>query len=116
MSNTHYDTANRSNKPVWLATKIFVPTAGQSLVIPDGTRVYLLQPAATLATLNVKFPAKPYSDQIVTISTTQDITLLTLQANTGQIISGAPAASLQAANTAQSWMYSSISPAGWYKV
>lgn len=115
MSNTHYDSANRNNKPVWLVTTIFAPTAATTVVIPDGTRTYLMKPAGTLATLSVKFPAKPYEGQIVTICTTQDVTLLTLVANSGQTISGSPAAALQSANTFQSWIYSSIATAGWYR-
>jgi hypothetical protein len=84
MSNAHYDEINRERPPVWLAALKVVPTTGQALVMPDGVYKYNLLPAGTLATLTVKLPAKPYHDQEVLITTSQEITLLTVTANSGQ--------------------------------
>ncbi len=48
--------------------------------------------SATLAALSVTLPAAPIDGQEVTIATIPAITALTLNANTGQTIAGAPTA------------------------
>lgn len=84
MGNAHQDAQNRNEKPVTLITVRVVPTTGASLVIPDGVDHYLVDPAGTLATLNVKMPRAPYAYQEVSIAFSQIITSLTLQLNTNQ--------------------------------
>lgn len=91
MSNAHYDANNRNEKPVWLTKIRVVPVTTNSLVIPDGCQRYLIDPAGTLATLNVKMPLKPYADQEVSITFSQAITTLAIQANTSQAFIGTTA-------------------------
>lgn len=75
-------------------TKV-VPTTGQSLTIPDNCANYMMVPAATILTLTLKLPAAPPSyDQTVRIGTTQQITTLTIVANTGQTLAAAYSAIL----------------------
>lgn len=63
-----------------------VPTSGFSITIPNGVSALILSPAATLAAGIIKMPAVPLDGQIIKLSSTQTITTLTLQANTGQLI------------------------------
>lgn len=84
MGNAHYDAVNRNEKPVCLVPLRVIPVTGNSLVIPDGVHRYLVDPAGTIAALNIKMPLKPYQDQEVSISFSQIVTVLTLQLNTSQ--------------------------------
>lgn len=116
MTNALYDPVFPERKPAWLILTQFAPSAGAAMIIPDGTQTYVMKPAATIATASVKFPAKPKDQQQIRLCVTQDITLLTVTANTGQTISGGnPPAALMAANTSLAWVYSSVD-ATWYKL
>lgn len=116
MSNALYDSANPERKPSWLMLTRIVPAAGAAMIVPDGTQTYVMKPAATIATASVKFPAKPKDQQPFRLCTTQDITLLTITANTGQTISGGnPVAALMAANTSMAWVYSAVDST-WFKI
>ena len=84
MGNAHYDAVNRNDKPIWLVPLRVVPVTGVSITIPDGVHRYLVDPAGTIAVLNLKMPLKPYADQEVSIAFSQIVTTLTLQLNTSQ--------------------------------
>jgi hypothetical protein len=60
------------------------PATGFSYTLTAPTTVFA--PAATLATGTVVMPTSPTDGMVVTISSTQIITALTLSANTGQSI------------------------------
>lgn len=113
MGNAHYDSANREFKPAWLNCIKVIALSGESLTIPDSTQEFIVDPAATIAALTVKMPAKPLEQQSVTVLTTQDITAFTLNANTGHTIAGAPAGALFTANTSYKFIFSSNK---WYKI
>lgn len=115
MSNAHYNSLNPQDKPAWLVLTRYVPAEAAAPIVPDGTSVYVLKPAAGLNALSVKFPSKPMDNQMLTITSTQSITSLTLVANSGQTISGSPTAALLAANTAMTWVWSSVDST-WYRV
>lgn len=90
MGNAHYDALNRNEKPICLLPLRVVPVTTNSLVIPDGVHRYLVDPAGTLAVLNIKMPLKPYQDQEVSIAFSQIVTTLTMQPNTSQTFIGTP--------------------------
>jgi hypothetical protein len=66
------------------------PTTGFSYTFAAGTNVLVMQPAGTLATGTIIMPASPADGMTITISSTQVITALTIQGNTGQSIVGQP--------------------------
>lgn len=70
------------------------PTTGQTVTIPDNCSSLLLKPAGTLLALTVKFPVNPKPKQLARVFTTQNITVLTMSANTAQTLSTAFAALL----------------------
>lgn len=74
-----------------------VPTAGQSLTIP-AVPWYLMAPAGTLATLTLTLPADAVDGQDLWISSTKQITALTLNAGAGQTL----ASSITALNANES--------------
>ena len=65
------------------------PSTGFSYTFPAGAQTLLMVPAATLATGTITMPAAPADGMMVTFSSSQQITALTLQGNTGQSISSA---------------------------
>lgn len=65
------------------------PTTGFSVTIADDVEALVLVPAGTLLTGTVTMPASPEDGQIVRISCTQQITVLTLSPNSGQTMVGA---------------------------
>lgn len=62
-------------------TSIQAPTTGFTITIGDDIKRLILNPAGTLATGTIKFPATPKDGQVVYISSTQTITALTLSGN-----------------------------------
>lgn len=68
------------------------PVTTDSVVIGNNTSLYIINPAGTIAALTVTMPATPTAGQVVTISSSQIVTTLTLSGNTGQTIIGALAA------------------------
>jgi len=89
------------------------PTAGTTITVSDTTRYYVMTPAGTLATLTVKMPANPVDGQEVWISSTQVVTTLTHQANTGQTLNGA--LTTIAVNGFGAWVYK-LSNTTWYRI
>ena len=66
------------------------PTTGFSYTFAAGTQVLVMNPAGTLATGTITMPASPADGMTITFSSTQAITALTVNANTGQSIVGKP--------------------------
>jgi hypothetical protein len=65
-------------------------TTGFSYTFAAGTTVLVINPAGTLATGTVTMPASPADGMTITFSSTQTITALTVNGNTGQSIVSAP--------------------------
>ena len=65
------------------AVQYSVPTTGGTVTAGSNTRVMLLNPAGTLATLTVVLPASPVDGQDFIVSTSQILTALTI---TGTIV------------------------------
>jgi hypothetical protein len=62
------------------------PTTGFSYTFAAGTTVLIMNPAGTLLTGAITMPASPSDGMTITFSSTQAITALTVNANTGQSI------------------------------
>lgn len=62
------------------------PTTGFSYTFAAGTTVLIMNPAGTLLTGTITMPASPSDGMTITFSSTQAITTLTVNANTGQSI------------------------------
>lgn len=63
-----------------------VLTTGFSYTFASGITTLIAAPAGTLATGTITMPGSPADGMVVTITTTQEITALTVNANTGQSI------------------------------
>ena len=72
-----------------------------------------MTPSVTLAAYTITMPAAPLDMQDIVLSTTNTITTLTLNANSGQSISGA--ITTLAANTGVRYRYR-VATSTWYKV
>jgi hypothetical protein len=68
------------------------PATGFSITIGAGIRTLILDPSGTLATGTITMPAAPVDGQKIRISSSQNITALTVSANAGQSIKNAPTA------------------------
>ena len=90
-----------------------IPVTGFTYTVPSGNQVAILNPAGTLATGTVTFPASVADGMTVTISTTQTITSLTLSGNGSQTVSNA--VTTLTAGTAISYLYK-LSTTTWYRV
>lgn len=64
---------------------VATPTTGQTVAVPNNVTDVNIIPAGPLLALTVNFPTAPYDGQNLIISTTQNITNLTLVAVTGVI-------------------------------
>jgi len=80
-----------------------VLTTGFSYTFTAGTQTLIVNPAGTLATGTITMPASPVNGMTITVSSSKQITALTLQGNTGQSITGA--ATFLPANGAVSYVY-----------
>ena len=87
------------------------PTTGFSYTFAAGTNVLVMNPAGTLATGTITMPASPADGMTITFSSTKTITALTVNANTGQSIVGAP--TTLPANQAGGYVYR-LSNTTWY--
>lgn len=106
----HNDIINGVNKE---GINYQTPTTGFSITIGNDDCNLILEPAGTLDTGTVVMPATPTDKQVVRISSTQVITALTVNANTGQTIKGA--VTTLAANGFASWIYRSTNTT-WYRI
>jgi hypothetical protein len=87
------------------------PTTGFSYTFAAGTQVLVMNPAGTLATGTITMPASPADGMTITFSSTQTITALTVQGNTGQSITGQP--TTFGAGSAATFVYR-LSNTTWY--
>ena len=87
------------------------PTTGFSYTFTT-YNVWFANPAGTLATGTITMPASPVDGMTVTITSTQQITALTINANTGQSIVAGGAVQLNA-NTNRQYMYR-LANTTWY--
>jgi hypothetical protein len=87
------------------------PSTGFSYTFAAGTQMLFMVPAATLATGTITMPSAPADGMVITFSSSQQITALTLQGNTGQSISSA--VTFLPAKTAVSYVYR-LSNLTWY--
>jgi hypothetical protein len=90
-----------------------VLTTGFSYTFASGITTLIAAPAGTLATGTITMPGSPADGMVITITTTQEITALTINGNTGQSIGGTQV-SLMAANSAMSFVYRQ-SNTTWYR-
>jgi hypothetical protein len=90
-----------------------VPSTGFSLTIGAGVQQLILNPAGVLATGTITMPAAPADGFVVTISSTQVVTALTLNPNSGQTLSANTTA--LAASTSVRYIYVS-SVTKWFKL
>lgn len=90
-----------------------VLTTGFSYTFASGITTLIAAPAGTLATGTITMPGSPADGMVVTITTTQEITALTIAGNTGQSIGGSQV-SLMAANSSLSFVYRQ-SNTTWYR-
>ncbi len=90
-----------------------VLTTGFSYTFASGTTTLIAVPAGTLATGTITMPGSPADGMVITITTTQQITALTIAGNTGQSIGGTQV-SLMAANSAMSFVYRQANTT-WYR-
>ena len=88
-----------------------VSTTGFSYTFAAGTNVLVMNPAGTLATGTITMPASPADGMTITFSSTQTITALTVNANTGQSI--VSAATVLPARQATTYVYR-LSNTTWY--
>jgi hypothetical protein len=90
-----------------------VLTTGFSYTFASGITTLIAAPAGTLATGTITMPTGPADGMVITITTTQQITALTINGNTGQSIGGTQV-SLMAANSSISFVYRQ-SNTTWYR-
>lgn len=88
-----------------------VLTTGFSYTFAAGTTTLIANPAGTLATGTVTMPAAPADGMTITVESTQQITALTVAANTGQTVVGGAVTLRQ--NQPLSYMYR-LSNTTWY--
>lgn len=87
------------------------PSTGFSYTFAAGTQMLFMVPASTLATGTITMPSAPADGMVITFSSSQQITALTLQGNTGQSISSA--VTFLPAKTAASYVYR-LANTTWY--
>ena len=88
-----------------------VLTTGFSYTFAAGTQTLIAVPAGTLATGTVTMPSAPADGMVITIQSSQQITALTLNGNTGQSIVGT--AVQISPNAPLSWVYR-LTNTTWY--
>jgi hypothetical protein len=67
-----------------------VLTTGFSYTFAAGTQTLVINPAGTLATGTITMPAAPVDGMVITIESTQQVTAVSVLANSGQTLVGAP--------------------------
>jgi hypothetical protein len=96
-------------------SSVYVPTTGFSKTVTSNTSTLLINPAGTLATGTITFPASTacVNGQELQIASSQTITALTVTAGSGTTINGAPSTIL--ANTSFKYIYNT-SGTTWYRL
>jgi len=87
------------------------PATGFSYTFAAGTQMLFMVPATALASGTITMPPTPSDGMVITFSSSQQITALTLQGNSSQSISGA--VTFLPAQTAASYVYR-LTIATWY--
>jgi len=87
------------------------PTTGFSYTFAAGTTVLVMVPAGTLATGTITMPAAPADGMTIRFSSSQQITALTLNGNTGQTVNGG--VTFLPAKGAVTYVYRLASTAWW---
>lgn len=90
-----------------------VLTTGFSYTFASGTTTLIANPAGTLATGTITMPVGPADGMVVTIESTQQVTAVTVQGNTGQSLVGGAAQLIP--NQPLSYMYRQ-SNTTWYPI
>jgi len=88
-----------------------VLTTGFTYTFAAGTTVLVINPAGTLATGTITMPASPVDGMTITFSSTQIITALTLNGNTGQTV--VSKVTTLAANQSATYVYR-LASTSWY--
>lgn len=88
-----------------------VLTTGFTYTFAAGTQVLVAVPAGTLATGTITMPSAPADGMVITIQSSQQITALTVSANTGQTLVGAAVQLVP--NQPLSWVYR-LTNTTWY--
>lgn len=88
-----------------------VLTTGFSYTFAAGTQTLVINPAGTLATGTITMPASPVDGMVITVVSTQQVTAVTVAANTGQTMVGGAAQLIP--NQPLSFMYR-LSNTTWY--
>jgi hypothetical protein len=87
------------------------PTVGQTVTVNSNGHVkLLLNPAGTLATLTVAFPASPVDGDVIQMGSTQIVTTLTM--SVGTIVGALAALAVGGSGT---WIYSGTA-SQWIKI
>lgn len=108
LTSAEYTLLQRNNTQEYVT-----PSTGFSNTVANSTGVYIISPAGTLATGTITMPAAPVDKQRVVITTTQTITALTHNPNTGQTLKGA--LTTLTANSSGTWVYRSTDTT-WYRI
>jgi hypothetical protein len=90
-----------------------VSTTGFSYTFAAGTQVLVMNPAGTLATGTITMPASPSDGMVITFSSTQTITSLTINGNTSQTVVSKP--NTLNANQSLAYVYR-LSNTTWYPI
>ena len=90
-----------------------VLTTGFSYTFASGITTLIAQPAGTLATGTITMPGTPADGMVITFTTTQEITAITINGNAGQSIGGTQTTQLPA-NSAMSFVYR-LANTTWYR-
>jgi hypothetical protein len=88
------------------------PTTGATLTATSGQGGYEIDPAGTLATLNVVLPPSPVDGQVFSLWTSKALTALAVTAPGGASVNGG--ALLLTANGGAAWRYRSANTT-WYR-
>jgi hypothetical protein len=88
-----------------------VLTTAFAYTFPANTQVLIINPAGALATGTITMPASPSNGMTITVESTQEVTALTLNGNTGQTVIGKPVQLIP--NQPLSWIYRA-SNTTWY--
>jgi hypothetical protein len=96
-----------------ISTTGTAPLTGFNYAAATNTNVLTIKPAGGLAAGTVTMPVSPAPNQVFRITSTQNITTLTLTAPSGQTVNGA--VTTLTANTPVGWVWSA-SDNNWYRI
>jgi hypothetical protein len=94
------------------AATVLTPLTGFSYTVPNAVQALVLTPAGTIAAGTITTPSTPSENQALRVTTSQTVTSLTLTANTGQTVVGAPT-TITAATPFE--LFYNSATASWYR-